>query len=365
MHITLPRAALAAALTALSNVVGSRNAPRPILADVLVRADHSGITATANDLDIAGTLALQGAVYAPGEAAIPAARLASIVREIPGDELELEAAEGGKVHLCAPGYALTLLGDDPNEYPALEVPAGERTSLPREGFAAALRRVSSAAAQDVGRYQLTGVFFEEIGGCLALTATDGKRLAHERTPYPACAGLRTIAPNRAVAAILSFLSACDDDEIALSSSPQAVGVFTRPGHLYARSIEGSYPDYTVAIPKADAIRTRVEMPVKDLTSAVRAASLVTDRESATVALTISEGSVAISSRASDIGESRIEVRADVEGEALEIRFNPVYLLAALKTLDGERVRVELAGSDRPGAMVEGGYRHLCMPLVVG
>src|SRR5690606_24574811 len=110
--------------------------------------------------------------------------------------------------------------------------------------------------------------------------------------------------------------------------------FTRPGHLYARSIEGSYPDYTVAIPKADAIRTRVEMPVKDLTSAVRAASLVTDRESATVALTISEGSVAISSRASDIGESRIEVRAEVEGEALEIRFNPVYLLAALKTLDG-------------------------------
>ena len=92
---------------------------------------------------------------------------------------------------------------------------------------------------------------------------------------------------------------------------------------------------------------------------------MTDKETATVVFSFEEEKVSLTTRARDIGESRIEVPIKLQGDPVEIRFNPAYFIDALRCVTEEEIRLEFADSGKPGT-IRGGqhYRHMLMPLVV-
>src|SRR5690606_5875565 len=276
---------LAERLQAVSGIVAATSTPKPILRDYLLRARGGELVVETTDLDLSSRVKIERVeIEEAGALALPAARLQSLVREIPGSAIAIESAPepAFSAKLRADGYDLSLLGDDPTEFPLVQVFAAEKAiSVPREKFLETLRRVSVAAARDTGRYQLTGVFFEVDEEKVVLTATDGKRLTNDvlRIENPDAISVRAIVPNRAVDALLKILTA-GDETIRLAFTESEIQVGFGYGEFMAKLIEGSYPDYTVAIPKEK--KTKVTAKKSDLLAAVRSASLVTDRDSATV-----------------------------------------------------------------------------------
>ena len=102
----------------------------------------------------------------------------------------------------------------------------------------------------------------------------------------------------------------------------------------------------------------------DFLAAARSAALMTDKQTASVKFRFEEGKAILSTQAREIGESKIEIPISLEGEALEVRYNPAYFIDALRCLNEEEVRIEFFNAEKPGALRGGQhYRHLVMPLV--
>lgn len=368
MKIRCDRQELADRLQSVSGIILTTPTTKPILKNFLLRASGDSLFIEATDLDMSARLRVDRVeVEREGKLALSASHLQGIVREIPSTMVSIESAgDGREAILRAEGYELRLLGDDPDEFPELKPFMSEGAlQIHRERFMEMLRRVSIAASRDTSRYQLTGVFFEIDGDRLLMTATDGKRLTHDMIRLENRQGeaVSAIVPNRAIDVMIKVL-ATGEDTVDLSILETESQLSFGHGQLMSKHVEGTFPDYQTALPSEK--KTKVLAKRADLLSAVRSASLVTDRETATIIFHFEGDVVRLESHASNVGESKIEVPVSMEGEPLEIRFNPVYFIDALRTVQEEEIRMEFCGSGSPGTIRSGvNYRHLLMPLIVG
>ena len=76
-------------LQTVQNVVGS-NSTLPILSNVLIKANKTELLLTTTDLDVAVSCNLVAEVEKTGSTTLPVRRLFSIIRELPGTEIEIE-----------------------------------------------------------------------------------------------------------------------------------------------------------------------------------------------------------------------------------------------------------------------------------
>jgi DNA polymerase-3 subunit beta len=72
----------------------------------------------------------------------------------------------------------------------------------------------------------------------------------------------------------------------------------------------------------------------------------------------------ITSRAPETGEAEVEVPIEsFTGDKLEIAFNPVYIMDALKVVEGDDVTIELKKSEKPGLIRSGSnFVYIIMPV---
>jgi DNA polymerase-3 subunit beta len=367
MKIRCDRNELLDRLQSISGIV-SATTTKPILQCCLLKATPERLSLEVTDLDISSRLLVERhEVEEPGMAVLPAARLTSLLRELPGGSVTFETAQDGRsVDVKAESYEFRLLGEDAEEFPDVKGFAAETSlTLQRDKVADMFRRVGIAAARDASRYQLSGVFVEIEDEDLQMTATDGKRLTHDsmRISNPKKICVSAIIPNRAVDALCRILSH-GSDEVQLALHETEVQVGFDHGALMAKLVEGTFPEYQSVIPTE--VKTRVKARRSELLQAAKGASLVTDKETATIRFRFGDDGIELESKASDIGKSRIQIEAEVQGDPLEIRFNPAFFIDALRTVNDEEVRMEFYGEDKPGAVRDGqNYRHFLMPLVVG
>ena len=99
-------------------------------------------------------------------------------------------------------------------------------------------------------------------------------------------------------------------------------------------------------------------------AAVKQAMIVTSDESRGVNFLFDDGTLTLTSSAADVGRSTIQLPIDYQAEALEITFDPKFVVDFLRVLGNEdAVRVELNDSDKAGVFKAGGdYTYVVMPL---
>ena len=365
LKVRCDRDELAEACSAILSIVPTMQPLKPILLNFHFFTQDGRLFLEATDLDIGARIGLERVeVLEDGELALPAQRVSSLMREVPQKEVVFEAKEGATI-VRAESFEFRLLGEDPGEFPALPMlNQDEVLMVPREKFLEMLRRVAIAASRDPARYQLTGVFVEVDGDKMVMTATDGKRLTNDyiRIENPTGFVKRGIVPNRAVDALLKVLPKGDTD-FGFSMSESELHVAFGSGELTSKLIEGTYPDYKVAV--SQKMGVKVTGKRTDFLSAARSAALMTDKETATVIFHFEEGRACMTTQARDIGESRIEIPISFQGEPIDIRFNPTYFIDALRCVLEEEIRLEFLDGAKPGS-IRGGqhYRHMLMPLVV-
>jgi DNA polymerase-3 subunit beta len=127
-------------------------------------------------------------------------------------------------------------------------------------------------------------------------------------------------------------------------------------------MDGAFPPYDQIIPKDCAGEAVV--PVGMLASRLRQVGQFASVESQSVVVSFRGGEIGITAAG---GNGRADVRLGVEYEGPEekIGFNPVFLLDALKIVDGERVKIGITNRNAAARLTdEGGLLYVVMPVLI-
>ncbi len=190
MRVTVERAALLRSLGHVHRVVERRNTI-PILSNVLLRAEGSGLQLRATDLDIEVTESVPADVADAGATTVPAHVIYDIVRKLPdGAQVSLETGgESGQMTIRS-GRSRFALGALPEgDFPDLaagEMPHG--FEIAAADLKRLIEKTQFAISTEETRYYLNGIYLHTLetegGPVMRAVATDGHRLARVEIPAP-------------------------------------------------------------------------------------------------------------------------------------------------------------------------------------
>ena len=158
------------------NVVASRST-MPILSNVLVEAEKGHISLTTTNLDLGIRCRIKADVSDTGSITLPVRKLATIVKELPVNEVFLETSDKNQAKITSGGSLFKIMGIGSEEFPPLPTFENRKVfELAQDEIVSMLKSVSYAQSTDENRYILNGVYFNFADEKLTLVATDGRRL---------------------------------------------------------------------------------------------------------------------------------------------------------------------------------------------
>ncbi len=367
MKVTCDREKLLAAFQTAASVAPVRS-PKPILTNVKLEVNDTGALLLATDLEVGVRIQVPGVdTQVGGSAVLPISRFGAILRESGDEQLRLET-DGQATVVRGQRSEFRLPAEDPHEFPAIATFQEQKYhELPARLLRELIRRTIFATDNESSRYALGGVLLEFVDDKITAVGTDGRRLAKMEVPARSVGGhasgdTTTIVPSRAMQLIERALTD-GDSEIQIAARANEVVVHSPRGTIFSRLVEGRFPRWRDVFPQRTGA-TRLDMVVGPLLSAVRQAAIVTSEESRGIDFTFESGTLLLSGRAAEVGQSRVELPISYDGPALSITLDPRYVQEFLKVLDLDKT-VTLDLKDAESAAVcttDDGYGYVIMPL---
>jgi DNA polymerase-3 subunit beta len=339
------------------NVVGSR-ATMPILSNVLIEAEEGHISLTTTNLDLGIRCRIKADVSEPGGITLPVRKLATIVRELPQNEVFIETGDNNQAKITSGGSLFKIMGISTEEFPPLPTFENRHVfELSQTEIVSMLKSVSYGQSNDENRYILNGVYFNFADAKLTLVATDGRRLALTAldTEISEDNAGSLILPAKTVAELERLMGkgekvkiAFNDRQAAFEISIDDTGDTGLVDHLYlvSKIVEGNYPNYRQVIPKETEHRVKIEREL--MLECVHRAALVTSDKSNSVKLKMSKNLLEITGSSSEFGESHESMAIAYDGPEVQVAFNPQFLMEPLKALTKDEVFFEFKDELSPG-----------------
>jgi len=350
-------------LQQVQNVVSTRTT-LPILSNVLLEASGDHVRLTTTDLDVGVRGSVDAEVAASGATTLPARKLASIVRELPTSELEVEVNENNVASIQSGPSFFKILGLSEDEFPPLpDFEDAKRFQVDQKLLKDGLKKTAYAISTDETRYVLNGILCCFKDNNLTLVATDGRRLAmvdHE-LEIPGDQETEMIVPTKAVVELQRLLS--DAGEVLIQVSESQVAFELNGYLLTSKLIEGNYPNFRQVIPAET--RQRVTVDRETLRETVHRVALLTSDKSSSIKLVFSEDNIEIMANSPDVGEARESFPVSYKGEEMAIAFNPEFLMAPLRNLDSDEIHIDLIDEMSPGVLrINEPFLYVLMPMRV-
>ena len=369
MKVTFNRAALSEALGLLTSVVPSRT-PKPILRCVQIAAEEKAVRICATDLEVGiNYLISEVQVDKTGEIIVPADRLAAIVRESVDDVLLLEASKGTCEIKGTDSHFTIYSPGEPGQYPVVPGFDGDGDIKIALGtLQTGIEQSLFATARESSRYAINGVLWEIKDKKLLLVATDGRRLARCRVslssapPKDKALG-NIIVPAKAMG-LLDKIGSSEKDSVTVKLVDNQIMISCANVVISSNLVEGNFPKYEDIIPSDH--DKKLTLSTEGALSAVRRASLLTSEESRGIKLSIEKDKLVFSGRAPETGDAQVDMPIDYKGEAMEIGFNPQFLIDVLRVIKTPEFEFELGQADRPGLIKSGkDFLYVLMPINLG
>ncbi|HEX6129990.1 MAG TPA: DNA polymerase III subunit beta [Candidatus Limnocylindria bacterium] len=370
MNVSVMQENLARGLGIVSRAVSSR-ATLPVLANVLLKTDNSGLKLTATNLEIGINCWVPGKVEAEGEITVPAKLLTDLVASLPNQRIDLQLSPKDRtLKVTCGGSRSSIKGIDADEFPVVaaigDAPA---TNVDARALREALGEVVFAAATDESRPILTGVLTKLSGDQMTLAAADNYRIAVRSLvmAQPVAAETSIVVPGRSYAELMRILPDAEQAiEITITPNRSQVLFHVEGIDLVSRLIEGQFPNYEPVIPTSHSSRAVLDREAF-LAGARRASIFARDSANIVKVEVGGEGSseVSITAHAADVGDNADTVEASVEGQQTTIAFNARYLTDVLAAMAADEVALELSGPLAPGVIRGIGkddYVHVIMPV---
>jgi DNA polymerase-3 subunit beta len=369
LKLTCQPSTLSQALQIVSRAISTRTT-LPILNNILLETTAEGLALTATNLEIGIRKVVAAEIAEEGSTTVPARLLTDFVGTLPEKDLELALDQPTQtLSLKCARFDTHVKCIEAEEFPPGPRPdEGDRLTIPLDELLAAIEQTQMAASTDEARPVLTGVLLHIDGSGQTLAATDGHRLAVRKLQARGGNDLeaRLIVPARALAELpRAFRGESGEVEVIVSKARNQIFFRAGSSEVTSRLIDGTYPNYTQVIPTKSS--TTVKVSTAELTQTVRAVSLFARDSANVIRLKTETGGLVLSATTNEVGDSRAEVNAEVEGSDIQIAFNARYILDALAVAAEDQVELLFDGPLSPGLIRPPGsdqYLYVIMPVRV-
>lgn len=363
MKFTISKESLQQAIQQVQHVVSARTT-LAILSNVLLRAKDGVLELTTTDLDVGVTCSVAAEVEEEGATTLPARRLATIIRELPSENIEISVDEKNVASIRSGPSYFKVLGLTSEEFPALpRFDDAREFRIDQQILRDCLKKTSYAISTDETRYVLNGILFSFKNNTLTMVATDGRRLAmvEQELEFPQSQEVDIIVPTKAVNELSRLLG--DLGEVIIRVTNTQVGFDLGDGLLISKLIDGNYPNYRQVIPGEAKERIALEREV--FLKAISRVSLLASEKSNSVKFQFTPGQVEIIASSPDIGEARETIAINYKGASITIAFNPEFTMAPLRNLSADEVHLHLIDEISPGVLRTGtNFLYVLMPMRV-
>lgn len=377
MKFTINRPAFISQLNNVLRAISSKTTI-PILTGLKMVVDKERIVLTGSNSDITIESVIEASnadydltVEDPGAIVLPARFFSEIVKKLPDKQVTIEVTSGFQADITSGTAKFQINGQDAENFPHLpEVETNRTITLPNDVLKEVIRQTVIAVSKQESRPILAGIHIILHDGLLTAVATDSHRLAQRKvTLNDVDNGIDfdVIIPGKSMNELSGMISDVDEDVQVQVTENQILFIFGNT-HFYSRLLEGNYPETSQLIP--DTADTTVELDAGTFLASIERASLLShESRNDVVKLTLKpdENLVRISSDSPDIGTVEEEVATtSLDGNDLEISFNPNYMKDALRSFGQTTVKIAFTSALRPFTLVptEDGenFVHLITPV---
>lgn len=348
MRFTINREEFLKGLMIASRAVAAKTAVA-VLVNLKIELDEKGlfITGSNYDLTIRTLVPYKNGDneiirnYKEGAILVNSRIICDIARKMEGVELTLDVIDSTIATISDNRSEYNLQCVRAEEYPDLDLESeGAELTLSKNDFSAMVNQTAFAASTKEQRLILTALNLEAVNGLLTATATDAARMARKQITISEDVNFVANIPARMIVEVEHLLENANFVNIAVSDK-KALFSFDR-SVVATRLIAGDYPNTRNIVPHAT---TRsLEVKAQEVISAIDRTNILSLERENVVDLTISQESVQIAAKSSQIGSAldRID-NFKFEGEPLKISFNSEFVLSAIKALGCEDITFAFVG----------------------
>jgi DNA polymerase-3 subunit beta len=344
----------------------------PVLAGLVLTASDAGLTLSSFDYEVSGRVEVSADVANEGTTLVSGRLLADIARSLPPQPVQIET-EGTRLSITCGRSSFTLPTLPVEDYPQLPVMPTASGTVPGQVFASAVAQVAIAAGRDDTLPTLTGIRMEIEGPNIVLAATDRYRLAVREfvwSPQSSSVSSTALVPAKTLADTAKSLADVADVVIALSAGGAGEGLIGFEGHgrrTTTRLLDGEFPKYRSLLPTESSAIATVDTAA--LIDAVKRVALVAERNTP-VRLAFEGSELTLRAGAGDDAQAVEVIESALDGDAIDIAFNPTYLLDGLAAVGSAVTRFSFTQATRPAVLTgvdddgspDDDYKYLLMPV---
>ncbi|WP_218046442.1 DNA polymerase III subunit beta [Limosilactobacillus reuteri] len=377
MNFTINRSAFISQLNNVLRAISSKTTI-PILTGLkmVVNEDNIVLTGSNSDITIESVINANDTdndltIEDTGAIVLPARFFSDIVKKLPDKKVTIEVTSGFQADITSGSAKFQINGQDAENFPHLpEIETNKSVTLPNDILKEVIRQTVIAVSKQESRPILAGVHMTLKDGVLTAVATDSHRLAQRKVVLENIDNdidFDVIIPGKSMEELSGMISDVHEDVQMQVTENQVLFIFGNT-HFYSRLLEGNYPETSQLIPQtAD---TTVELEAGTFLSSIERASLLSHESRNDVvklSLKPSENLVRISGDSPDIGTVEEEVvTSALDGNDLEISFNPNYMKDALRSFGQATIKISFTSPLRPFTLVptedQENFVHLITPV---
>ncbi|MCL2336864.1 MAG: DNA polymerase III subunit beta [Firmicutes bacterium] len=366
LAVTCSKEMLMENINYVSRMASSRTT-LPILECILLIADEdSGISLIANDLEMGiVTAMIPSDVETGGTVALDAKLFADIVRRLPDDAVYIEADENNITRIYSGRTEFTILGLNGEEFPQLpQVDKNQAYEISASLFKNMIRQTIFSVSMDDTKPILTGQLMSIQNNTMDLVAVDGFRVSYVKHELEGKnANTSVVVPAKTLHEISRIIPTDSDENLCIYVTERHAMFEMKKFTMVSRLLEGDFIKYNQVL-NSD-YTTKVLANRQLLLSSLERASLISkESKKEPVKLSLHKDMLSIDSK-TQMGSFTDEIAVDIDGNDLEIAFNPKYWIDVLKVIEDDEVTMIFTTALSPciiQPVAEGNYKYLILPL---
>lgn len=348
MHFKIKRIKLLNALAKAARAVSIRS-PLPVLTGVKFDLKENQLILTGSDSDITIQTVINKdddlTIYEQGAVVLNSKYILDIVRKINSDEIEIEIIDGLLTRIKGQNIEFNLNGTDAIEYPRIDLSkTGTHFLMNALVLKSIISETKFAASDKETRPILTGINFKAHDHYLECIATDSYRLAKKIINIEEDITFNITIPKLSLDEISKIIEKNENIELYVSDR-KVLFVFDN-NIIQTRLIDGTYPDTSRLIPSH--FDYSLSINKNDLVNAIDRVSLLLSEQNNIIKLEMSSEKVILSSYQQEIGSVEENLNTSFyKGDPLSISFSSKYANDAIRSFNGEKIKILFTGEMKP------------------
>ncbi len=340
----------------------------PILLNVLIEAQNSGISITATDLEIGIKGIHPAEVSNNGKTTVSAKKLYEVIKELPEKTISLRLKDNHWVEIKSGKSTFNIMGISADSFPALPgYEEGGFTAVEKKVLKEMVEKTLFAVSTDESRYNLNGVFFVKKEGEkeFRMVATDGYRLSLiDRSLAAELGGLESgvLLPKKGLVEMNKILEE-EGESVEIKLKANNFIIKKSPVVMIMRLLDAEFPDYRQVIPTNP--KRHIRMKRNQILESLKRVSILSSEKTRGVKFQFAKDVLELSSYNPEFGEAKEELAVDYEGENILVGFNSRFVLEVLNILKSEDVIFDIEDGVSPAIIRPADdEKHTCviMPM---